>query len=135
MLLFSLRPFTEVAQEMFSQMRGHARYIKSQLQRTDSLIVNFFLCFLRNLPCCLKLPDKSNHLSEDSKPDKLCIGQSFVLFMPYDHIFCFSFQVSFTSKSLKSYNLLFTILIINKNSNFCFIHKEHYGSRKAKLLD
>jgi len=70
MFHFSLRPFTEVAQEMFLQMRGHARYIKSQLQRTDSLTANVFLCFLRNLPFCLKLPDKSNHLFEDSKNKK-----------------------------------------------------------------
>lgn len=42
MLLFSPRAFTEVAQEMFLQMRGHARYIKSQFQRTDnSLLISF----------------------------------------------------------------------------------------------
>lgn len=87
MLLFSLRAFTEVAQEMLLQMRGHARYIKSQFQRTDSLTANFFFCFLRNLSFYLRLSDKSNHLFEDSerqkkeekrkKIDKLCIIQSF----------------------------------------------------------
>lgn len=41
--LFSLRAFTEVAQEMFLQMRGHIRYIKSQFQRRDSLTALFVL--------------------------------------------------------------------------------------------
>lgn len=56
-------------------MRRHARYIKSQLQRTDSLTANFFLCSLRNLSSSLKLPGMFNHCFVDSKkkPDELYI--------------------------------------------------------------
>lgn len=105
MLLFSLGPFTKVAQEMFLQMRRHARYIKSQLQRTDSLAANVFLCFLRNLSFYMKLSDKANHLFVDAKkPDKLHIKQSFTLFIHCNHVFCIIFQVP---KSLKCYNVCF----------------------------
>lgn len=114
MLLFSLRAFTEVAQEKLLWMRGHARYIKSQFQRTDSFTANFFSCFLRNLTCYLRLSDKSNHLFENSetkkkkKIDKSCIRQSFVLFRHYSHNFCFNFQVSSTYKTPKTQILFFS---------------------------
>lgn len=105
---------------------------KVPVPKNRQLTANFFFWLLRNLPFYLRLSDKSNHLFEDSKRQKRIKGKNGHIM--YQAKFCifytlwspFLFQFSSIFHLEKPKNLQFTFSpssFLNKNSNFCFIHK------------